>query len=132
VESINFKQCLKNKGKKMLSENLLQKLNEQVTREFYASNLYLQMSAWCNHNGLNGSAKFLRDHAADEMSHMHKIFAYIQDTGALALIDTIEKNIPTPKRDVEKDFLLNLRMLLSRAEGVNAPLKLFMKCFLGS
>ncbi len=75
----------------MLSENLLQKLNEQVTREFYASNLYLQMSAWCNHNGLNGSAKFLRDHAADEMSHMHKIFAYIQDTGALALIDTIEK-----------------------------------------
>ncbi len=75
----------------MLSENLLQKLNEQVTQEFYASNLYLQMSAWCNHKGLNGSAKFLRDHAADEMSHMQKIFSYIQDTGALAVIDTIKK-----------------------------------------
>lgn len=75
----------------MLSENLLQKLNEQVTHEFYASNLYLQMSAWCNHKGLNGSAKFLKDHAADEMSHMQKIFGYIQDTGALAVIDTIKK-----------------------------------------
>jgi ferritin len=75
----------------MLSEKLLKKLNEQVTQEFYASNLYLQMSAWCNHKGLNGSAKFLRDHAADEMSHMQKIFGYIQDTGALAIIDAIEK-----------------------------------------
>lgn len=75
----------------MLSKNLLQKLNEQVTQEFYASNLYLQMSAWCNHNGLNGAAKFLRDHAADEMSHMQKIFTYIQDTGAFAVIDAIKK-----------------------------------------
>jgi ferritin len=75
----------------MLSKTLLQKLNEQVTLEFYSSNLYLQMSAWCNHKGLDGSAKFLRDHAADEMSHMHKIFGYIQDTGALAVLDAIEK-----------------------------------------
>ena len=87
----------------MLSENLLQKLNEQVTREFYASNLYLQMSAWCNHKGLNGSAKFLKDHAADEMSHMHKIFDYVQDTGALAIIDTIEKP-ETNFKDIQDVF----------------------------
>ncbi|WP_428737919.1 non-heme ferritin [Sulfurimonas sp.] len=77
----------------MLSKNLLKKLNEQVTLEFYSSNLYLQMSSWCNHKGLEGSAKFLRDHANDEMSHMQKIFSYVQDTGALAIIDTIEKPI---------------------------------------
>jgi len=75
----------------MLSESLLKKLNTQVTLEFFSSNLYLQMSAWCDHKGLNGSAKFLRDHAAEEMSHMQKIFDYIQDTGALAIIDAIEK-----------------------------------------
>ena len=75
----------------MLSKNLLKKLNKQVTLEFYSSNLYLQMSAWCDHKGLNGAAKFLRTHAAEEMQHMHKIFDYIQDTGALAIIDAIEK-----------------------------------------
>ena len=75
----------------MLSKNLLKKLNKQVTLEFYSSNLYLQMSAWCDNKGLNGAAKFLRAHAAEEMQHMHKIFDYIQDTGALAVIDAIEK-----------------------------------------
>jgi Ferritin-like protein len=75
----------------MLSTNLLNKLNAQVNLEFYSSNLYLQMSAWCDHKGLVGSAKFLRAHANEEMEHMHKIFDYIQDTGALAELGTIDK-----------------------------------------
>lgn len=75
----------------MLSTNLLHKLNTQVNLEFYSSNLYLQMSAWCDHKGLSGSAKFLRAHANEEMEHMHKIFDYIQDTGALAEIGAIAK-----------------------------------------
>ena len=41
--------------------------------------------------GLNGSAKFLKSHASEEMSHMQKIFDYVQDTGALAIIDAIKK-----------------------------------------
>lgn len=86
----------------MLSKNLLQKLNTQVTLEFFSSNLYLQMSAWCDHKGLNGSAKFLRAHAAEEMEHMQKIFDYIQDTGSLAVIDTIEK--PEMEFDSLKDI----------------------------
>lgn len=75
----------------MLSEKLLKKLNTQVTLEFFSSNLYLQMSAWCDNKGLSGSAKFLRAHAAEEMEHMQKIFDYIQDTGSLAILDAIEK-----------------------------------------
>jgi len=75
----------------MLSEKMLKKLNNQVKLEFYSSNLYLQMSAWCEHKGLNGSAKFLRAHAAEEKEHMQKIFDYILDTGALAILDTIDK-----------------------------------------
>ena len=75
----------------MLSEKMLKKLNNQVMLEFYSSNLYLQMSAWCDHKGLNGSARFLRAHAAEEKEHMQKIFDYIQDTGAMAIIDTIQK-----------------------------------------
>lgn len=75
----------------MISEKLLKKLNEQMMNEFYSANLYLQMSAWCNHEGFEGSAKFLRNHAAEEMEHMQKLFDYIQDIGALPIIDAIEK-----------------------------------------
>ena len=87
----------------MLSKNLLKKLNKQVSLEFYSSNLYLQMSAWCDHKGLGGAARFLRAHAAEEMQHMQKIFDYIQDTGALAIIDAIDK--PTSKfKDLKEIF----------------------------
>lgn len=75
----------------MLSQNLLTKLNTQITLEFYSSNLYLQMGALCDYKGLSGSAKFFRNHATEEMSHMQKLFDYVQDTGALATIDTIKK-----------------------------------------
>ncbi|MEA1891656.1 MAG: non-heme ferritin [Campylobacterota bacterium] len=75
----------------MLSENLLKRLNTQVTLEFFSSNLYLQMSAWCEYKGLSGCAKFLKAHATEEMEHMQKLFEYIQDTGALAIVEAIEK-----------------------------------------
>jgi ferritin len=88
----------------MLSASLLKKLNSQVNLEFYSSNLYLQMSAWCEHKGLLGSARFLRAHAAEEMAHMHKIFDYIQDTGALAEIGAVDK--PEMKLDTIQDVFV--------------------------
>jgi len=98
---------IKKKGANMLSENLLQKLNTQVNIEFFSSNFYLQLSAWCDHQGLSGSAKFLKAHANEEMEHMHKIFDYIQDTGALPLLGAIEKpemNVATLKDVFEQTY----------------------------
>ncbi|MBI5940848.1 MAG: ferritin, partial [Caulobacterales bacterium] len=31
----------------MLSTNLIDRMNTQITLEFFSSNLYLQMAAWC-------------------------------------------------------------------------------------
>ncbi len=31
----------------MLQQKIIDKLNEQINLEFYSSNVYLQMSAWC-------------------------------------------------------------------------------------
>lgn len=42
----------------MLSENVVKLLNDQMNLEFYSSNLYLQMSAWCDQQGFEGTAKF--------------------------------------------------------------------------
>ena len=74
----------------MLSDPVIKKLNEQVNFEFFSSNMYLQMSSWCAKNGFEGAAKFLSVHAEEEMMHMKKLFTYINDTGAMAILDNID------------------------------------------
>ncbi|HHF2224894.1 TPA: ferritin, partial [Haemophilus influenzae] len=74
----------------MLSENVVKLLNDQMNLEFYSSNLYLQMSAWCDQQGFEGTAKFLSVHAAEEMQHMRKLFTYLNETGSRAVISAIE------------------------------------------
>jgi len=74
----------------MASKEMIKKLNEQLNKEFYSSNLYLQMSAWCDTHGLEGTASFMRTHANEEMQHMMKFFTYISELGDLALIGKLE------------------------------------------
>jgi len=74
----------------MLSERMLKMLNDQVNLEFYSSNIYLQMSSWCNSKGLPGGAEFLRHHAEEEMMHMNKIFDYINESDGMALVGEIK------------------------------------------
>ncbi|MBD8513373.1 non-heme ferritin [Photobacterium sp. WH77] len=74
----------------MLAQAMVEKLNEQINLEFFSSNLYLQMSAWCEDKGFEGAAEFLRIHAAEEMQHMQRLFTYVSETGALPILGTIE------------------------------------------
>ena len=69
---------------------MVEKLNEQINLEFYSSNLYLQMSAWCEDHGFEGSAAMLREHAAEEMTHMNRLFTYVSETGALPILASID------------------------------------------
>jgi ferritin len=74
----------------MLSKALVEKLNEQINLEFYSSNLYLQMSAWCECQGLQGCATFLSDHAAEEMRHMQRLWQYVNEKGTMSVVGAIE------------------------------------------
>ena len=74
----------------MLNPKMVSKLNEQINLEFYSSNLYLQMSAWCEEKGFTGAAEFMRKHAAEEMDHMTRLFTYVSETGAMPILGTIE------------------------------------------
>ncbi|MEH8076402.1 non-heme ferritin [Gallibacterium anatis] len=73
----------------MLKPAMIEKLNQQINLEFYSSNLYLQMSAWCNEHGYEGAAAFLLRHADEELQHMQKLFAYVSETGALPILGEI-------------------------------------------
>lgn len=81
----------------MLAQTMINKLNAQINMEFFSSNLYLQMSAWCEDKGFDGAAKFMRTHAAEEMMHMQRLFTYVSETGAMPLIGAIE----APKANFE-------------------------------
>ncbi|GAL37048.1 MULTISPECIES: non-heme ferritin [Vibrio] len=81
----------------MLSPSMVQHLNEQINLEFFSSNLYLQMSAWCEDKGFEGAAEFLRKHADEEMQHMQRLFTYVSETGALPILGSIE----APRHDFE-------------------------------
>lgn len=74
----------------MLSPAMIDKLNEQINLEFFSSNLYLQMGAWAESKGYEGCATFLYKHADEEMSHMKRLFTYVNETGAMAMLGTIE------------------------------------------
>lgn len=74
----------------MLTQTVIDQLNEQINLEFYSSNLYLQMSAWCDSKGLEGSAAFLKDHATEEMEHMQRLFTYVSECGALPILGEIK------------------------------------------
>lgn len=74
----------------MLTYEMTAQLNDQLNLEFYSANLYLQMSAWCNDKGFEGAAAFLREHSAEEMQHMQRLFNYLSDTGAMPVLGTID------------------------------------------
>jgi len=74
----------------MLSKDMVAKLNQQISLECYSSNLYLQMSAWAEIEGLDGSAAFLRRQAREELEHMHRLFKYVHETGSLPVLGSIE------------------------------------------
>lgn len=74
----------------MLAQAMVEKLNEQINLEFFSSNLYLQMSAWCEDKGFEGAAEFLRTHAVEEMAHMQRLFTYVSETGSMPILGTIE------------------------------------------
>jgi ferritin len=81
----------------MLSPTMVEQLNDQINLEFFSSNLYLQMSAWCEDKGFEGAAAFMRVHAAEEMGHMQRLFTYVSETGSLPILGSIE----APKYDFE-------------------------------
>ena len=87
----------------MLKADMIQKLTQQMNDEFYSSNLYLQMSAWCRDKAYDGAAKFFREHAHEEMQHMMRLFDYLDGTGSMPIIGQID----APKADFNslKDVL---------------------------
>ena len=66
-------------------------LNEQIRLETYASFLYLSMSSWCDMQGMEGCAEFMLRQSEEEHMHMMKIFKYLSEVDAQALVPAIDQ-----------------------------------------
>ncbi len=75
----------------MLSKKLEAALNQQITKENYASHYYLSMASWCSNAGLKGSSRFLYAHAEQERDHMMRLFHYVNDSGGYAKVESVKQ-----------------------------------------
>lgn len=87
----------------MLSPKMLKLLNAQINLEFYSSNVYLQMSAWAENEGLTGCAAFLSRHAGEEMGHMRRIWRYVLESGYMPVLGALQE-APSEIKDVKALF----------------------------
>jgi ferritin len=80
-----------------LSETLRTALNEQMTKEASAAQIYLSYGSWASSGGYDGIANFLFRHANEERTHMMKILEYILERGAKVSVQAIPAPPPDPK-----------------------------------
>jgi ferritin len=73
----------------MLSQTMQEALNQYISQEFYASQLYLSMSAFCEWRKLPGFAHWLRDQSREEGSHALKLFDFVNDRQGRVMLRAI-------------------------------------------
>ena len=75
----------------MMSKTMQDALNEQMNHEFYASYLYLSMSAYCDATNLPGLSSWMRNQAQEETGHALKIFDHILDRGGRVELRQVDR-----------------------------------------
>ncbi len=74
----------------MLSDKMLEAINEQINKELYSSYLYMSMAAWCDAEQLSGFAHWLKVQAQEEMAHALKFYNYVNERGGAVKMKAIE------------------------------------------
>lgn len=73
----------------MLSDTMLQQMNEQVKHEMASAYLYLSMAAHFESVNLSGLASWMRVQAGEEQEHALKFFDHILDRGGKVSLQAI-------------------------------------------
>ena len=75
----------------MLSDKMVNALNEQVNKEMYSAYLYMAMSAHAEDIGLSGFANWFMVQYKEEMSHAMKIYHYLLEQSARVALKAIDE-----------------------------------------
>lgn len=75
----------------MLSEKMIQALNEQINAEMYSAYFYLAMNAYFESKSLAGFSHWMRMQAQEEMLHAMKLYDYVNGCGGQVVLHAIAK-----------------------------------------
>ncbi|WP_431294368.1 ferritin [Pedobacter sp. P26] len=116
----------------LLSERMLEALNNQVKLEAESSQVYLGIASWLETQpGLEGYTEFFYRQSDEERHHMLKLIHYINDRDGHAVITALEmpKNSFSQVIEVFQDFLDN-ELLVSKSINDLVELSLNEKDYL--
>lgn len=102
----------------MMNKRIEIALNEQIEKESSSSQFYLAMASWAENNGLNGTAKFMYQHADEERFHMLKLIKFVNERGGVAIVPAVPQP-PVEFESIEKVFELLLEHELVVTQSIN-------------
>lgn len=73
----------------MIKAKLQNIINDQITAELWSSNLYLQMSYFLKHQGLEGFAHWMLMHSNEERGHATRMADYLIERGGKVKINMV-------------------------------------------
>lgn len=109
-----------------MNKHIEEVLNDQLEKEASSSQFYLAMASWAETNGLNGTSKFLYQHADEERMHMLKLVKFINERGGKAIIPALEKP-PVSFDSVLNVFELLLEHELGVTDSINNVVDICLK-----
>ena len=74
----------------MLDKEVERGINGQINAELYSAYLYYSMAAYFESLSLKGFAHWLRVQALEEMTHVQKFFAFVNDRGGRVSLGPID------------------------------------------
>ena len=74
-----------------MDKKLEKLINEQITKEYYSSYLYLSMAAYFETQNLSGFRHWMKMQAQEETLHGNKFFDYMNDRGSKVILGAIAK-----------------------------------------
>ena len=75
----------------MLSEKMLNALNEQLNRELYSAYLYFSMAAYFEDMNLEGFANWMKAQAEEELGHVLRFYNYIYDRNGRVELKAVQE-----------------------------------------
>ena len=78
-----------------ISNNIEERFNEQIQKEFFSEYLYISMEAYLKQMSLDGFANYFHVQALEERDHAMMFFNYVIETGGKVQLRQIDK----PKND---------------------------------
>ncbi|MDY8138625.1 ferritin [Aquimarina sp. 2201CG5-10] len=99
-------------------------LNQQLSKEQHSSSVYLAMASWCDQKALTNSAAFFYRQSEEEREHMMKIFKFINDCGGSAYSPKVV-DIPHDYASLREIFEIALQQEVSITQSIY---KIVAKC----